>query len=203
MGLLSWCKNRTMLKNRELGVLAYQTAIKMLKEGKINTQTAWEMVLAGLKYSDLSGKGKKDCLNILSDYHQQWRSANPAKQAEIEWRINEFRLCLQDGYSPQKAKELADKLDYDFKLKTDDVFKYLPEAYMLKGIPKEKAETMIRHLTIWGGSLWIDAFQSLINYHRHRYYVMDAPVISDMEYDWLKEQLREVERQTNKRTGRG
>jgi hypothetical protein len=200
---LSWWKNKKIPKQPEFGVLTYQTAVKMLKEGKIDTQTVWGMVSAGLKYSGLSDKGKKDCLNILSDYHEQRRSANPVEQAEIERRVNEFKLCLEDGYSPQEARELANHADYALALKWQNVFKYLPEAYILKGTPKEKAETMIQDLTICGGSLWIEAFQALINYHRHRYYVMDAPVISDMEYDWLKEQLSEVETETNKRTGRG
>ena len=32
-----------------------------------------------------------------------------------------------------------------------------------------------------------------INYHNHRYYVLDAPVISDAEYDRLMEELRRLE----------
>jgi len=193
MGLLSWWKNRKMPKQPEFGILAYQTAIKMLKEGKIDTRTAWEMVLAGLKYSDLSDKGKKDCLNIISEYHQQWRSANSAKQAEIEWRINEVKLCLKDGYSPQEARDLANQADYTLALKWQNVFKYSREAYMAQGMTEEEADSKISQCQLWGGSLWIEVFQTLIDYHKYRYYKLDSPVISDAEYAWLKQQLNEME----------
>lgn len=200
MGLLNWWKNKKRPKQPEFGVLTYQTAVKMLKEGKIDTQAVWKMVSAGLKYSGLSDKGKKDSLNILLDYHQQWHSANPAEKAEIEWHINEFKLCLEDGYSPQEAGELADQADYALALKWQNALKSLPEAYILKGIPEEKAETMIQNLTIWGGSLWIEAFQALIDYHKHRYHELDSPVVSDAEYDWLKQQLNEVKAASDQRT---
>ena len=32
-----------------------------------------------------------------------------------------------------------------------------------------------------------------INFHLHRYHVMDAPIISDAEYDRLMERLKEIE----------
>ena len=34
-----------------------------------------------------------------------------------------------------------------------------------------------------------------LNYHNHRYYVLDDPVISDYEYDRLFQELKELEEQ--------
>ncbi|GAB4324813.1 MAG: NAD-dependent DNA ligase LigA [Dehalococcoidia bacterium] len=39
-----------------------------------------------------------------------------------------------------------------------------------------------------------EELRSLINYHNYRYYVLDAPEISDAEYDELMNELRELER---------
>jgi DNA ligase (NAD+) len=41
----------------------------------------------------------------------------------------------------------------------------------------------------------IDDLRRLIEYHNHRYYVLDDPVISDGEYDALFRRLQEIERQ--------
>ena len=199
MGLLNWWKNRKMPRQPGFAVLIYQTAAKMLEERKIDTQTAWKMISAGLKYSDLSGKEKKDCLNILSDYHQQWQSANPAKKAEIEWRINEFRLCLEDGYKPQEARELADQADYTLALKWQNVFKYLREAYIAQGMTDEEADYRISNCRLLGGSLWIEALQVLIDYHKYHYYELNSPLISDAQYDWLKRELNGVKAATEER----
>jgi len=177
-------------------LLIYQTAIKMLKEVKIDTQTAWEMISAGLKYSGLSEKGKKDCLDILSDYHQQWQNANPAEKAEIEWRINEFRLCLEDGYNPKEARELADQADYILALKRQNVFKYSREAYIAQGMTEEEADYRISNCRLLGGSLWIEVLQALIDYHKYHYYELNSPLISDAEYDWLKQELNGVKAAT-------
>ncbi|MCE7927409.1 MAG: NAD-dependent DNA ligase LigA [Dehalococcoidia bacterium] len=39
-----------------------------------------------------------------------------------------------------------------------------------------------------------EELRSLINYHNHRYYVLDSPEISDAEYDELMSELRDLER---------
>jgi len=39
----------------------------------------------------------------------------------------------------------------------------------------------------------IDDLRSLINYHNHRYYVLDSPEISDDEYDHLMRELKKLE----------
>lgn len=39
----------------------------------------------------------------------------------------------------------------------------------------------------------LDDLKAQINYHNYRYHVMDAPVISDYEYDQLLNELREIE----------
>ena len=39
----------------------------------------------------------------------------------------------------------------------------------------------------------IEKLRSLINYHNHRYYVLDSPEISDEEYDELMQELRKLE----------
>ncbi|MDM8000477.1 MAG: NAD-dependent DNA ligase LigA [Dehalococcoidia bacterium] len=39
----------------------------------------------------------------------------------------------------------------------------------------------------------IERLRSLINYHNHRYYVLDSPEISDAEYDALMRRLQELE----------
>ncbi|MHB8408610.1 MAG: NAD-dependent DNA ligase LigA [Acidiferrobacterales bacterium] len=41
----------------------------------------------------------------------------------------------------------------------------------------------------------VEALRELINEHNYRYYVLDAPVISDAEYDRLLRELQELERQ--------
>jgi DNA ligase (NAD+) len=41
----------------------------------------------------------------------------------------------------------------------------------------------------------IDELQKLINYHNHRYYVLDSPEISDAEYDGLMRELQRLEEQ--------
>jgi DNA ligase (NAD+) len=44
-----------------------------------------------------------------------------------------------------------------------------------------------------GAKRRIEKLRRLINYHNHRYYVMDSPEISDAEYDDLMKELRQVE----------
>ncbi|MBM4463502.1 MAG: NAD-dependent DNA ligase LigA [Chloroflexi bacterium] len=39
----------------------------------------------------------------------------------------------------------------------------------------------------------IDELRALINYHNHRYYVLDSPEISDAEYDQLMQELQRLE----------
>jgi len=39
----------------------------------------------------------------------------------------------------------------------------------------------------------IEKLRALINYHNHRYYVLDSPEISDAEYDGLMHQLVQIE----------
>ena len=39
----------------------------------------------------------------------------------------------------------------------------------------------------------IDALREDIRYHEHRYYVLDDPEISDLEFDKLLEQLKKLE----------
>ena len=39
----------------------------------------------------------------------------------------------------------------------------------------------------------VDELRSLINYHNHRYYVLDSPEISDAEYDQLMQELKRLE----------
>jgi len=39
----------------------------------------------------------------------------------------------------------------------------------------------------------IEKLRTLLNYHNHRYYVLDSPEISDEEYDELMQELRELE----------
>ena len=39
----------------------------------------------------------------------------------------------------------------------------------------------------------IDKLRELINYHNHRYYVLDSPEISDAEYDELMRELQRLE----------
>ena len=39
----------------------------------------------------------------------------------------------------------------------------------------------------------IEKLRTLINYHNHRYYVLDSPEISDEEYDELMQELRQLE----------
>ena len=41
----------------------------------------------------------------------------------------------------------------------------------------------------------IDELRSGINEHNYRYYVLDAPVISDAQYDKLLRELQELEQQ--------
>ena len=42
-------------------------------------------------------------------------------------------------------------------------------------------------------NLRIEELKKEINYHNYRYYVLDAPVISDLEYDRLVIELKEIE----------
>jgi len=44
-----------------------------------------------------------------------------------------------------------------------------------------------------GAKRRIEELRRLVNYHNHRYYVMDSPEISDAEYDDLMKELRQVE----------
>ena len=39
----------------------------------------------------------------------------------------------------------------------------------------------------------IDALREKIRHHEHRYYVLDDPEISDLEFDKLLEQLKKLE----------
>ena len=39
----------------------------------------------------------------------------------------------------------------------------------------------------------INKLRELINYHNHRYYVLDSPEISDAEYDKLMRELKQLE----------
>ena len=39
----------------------------------------------------------------------------------------------------------------------------------------------------------IEALREKIRYHEHRYYVLDDPEISDLEFDKLLEQLKKIE----------
>ena len=39
----------------------------------------------------------------------------------------------------------------------------------------------------------VERLRALINYHNHRYYVLDSPEISDAEYDGLMHQLVQIE----------
>ncbi len=48
-------------------------------------------------------------------------------------------------------------------------------------------------LTQYEARLRSEELRSLINYHNHRYYVLDSPEISDAEYDDLMNELRELE----------
>ena len=41
----------------------------------------------------------------------------------------------------------------------------------------------------------VDELRKEIDYHAHRYYVMDDPEISDSEYDRLMDELTELEEQ--------
>ena len=38
-----------------------------------------------------------------------------------------------------------------------------------------------------------DELKGLINFHNHRYHVLDAPVVSDAEYDRLLNELKQIE----------
>ncbi|NLC63823.1 MAG: NAD-dependent DNA ligase LigA, partial [Thermoanaerobacterales bacterium] len=40
----------------------------------------------------------------------------------------------------------------------------------------------------------IEELKKTINFHNHRYYVLDDPVISDAEYDGLMRELSDLER---------
>jgi len=53
--------------------------------------------------------------------------------------------------------------------------------------------TEVNHLTI--NQLSIDQLRESINYHSHRYYVLDNPEIPDSEYDRLFRQLEVLETQ--------
>ena len=39
----------------------------------------------------------------------------------------------------------------------------------------------------------IDQLRQEINYHNYRYYALDAPVVSDAQYDRLRVELRDLE----------
>ncbi len=39
----------------------------------------------------------------------------------------------------------------------------------------------------------INKLRELLNYHNHRYYVLDSPEISDAEYDKLMRELKQLE----------
>ena len=41
----------------------------------------------------------------------------------------------------------------------------------------------------------IEQLRGDINYHNHRYYVLDSPEISDAEYDELMKELKQLEEQ--------
>jgi len=187
---------------RGLGALTKQAIMKAQRKGSVDKETARKAEQAGLRLSGLSKAEQEEYWKISRAYDEELEKAGLEKRTELEWRMHHWQRFMEDGYNPKEANELADELDYSFKLKMDNVFKYLPEAYMLTGISKEKAESNIQNLTIWGGVLWIEALQTLIDYHNYCYYTLDTPVISDTEYDWLKEQLHEVKIQTEKRTGR-
>ena len=40
----------------------------------------------------------------------------------------------------------------------------------------------------------LEKLREEINYHNHRYYILDSPVISDAEYDRLFKKLQEIEK---------
>jgi len=44
----------------------------------------------------------------------------------------------------------------------------------------------------------IEQLRGEINYHNHRYYVLDSPEISDAEYDELMKELKQLEEQPKK-----
>jgi len=187
---------------RGLGALTKQAIMKAHQKGSVDRETARKAEQVGLRLSGLSKAEEEEYWKISRAYDEEWEKADLEKRAELEWRMHNWQRFMENGYGPKEANELANEIDYSFKLKMDNVFKYLPEAYMLKGISSEKAESTIQNLAIWGGVLWIEAFQTIIDYHKYRYYTLDSPVISDAEYEWLKEQLREAKIQAEERLGR-
>src|SRR5450830_704416 len=50
-------------------------------------------------------------------------------------------------------------------------------------------------LTQYEARLRSEELRSQINYHNHRYYVLDQPEVADAEYDQLMNALRALERQ--------
>jgi len=202
------CRYKQIMAEKEkgmmwgLGALTKQAIIKAQKKSSVDKETARKAEQAGLRLSGLSKAEQEEYWKTSRAYDEEWEKANPEKRTELEWRMHHWQRFMEDGYSPKEANELANELDYSFTLKMDNVFKYLPEAYVFKGISKEKAESIIQNLVIWGGSLWIEAFEIVIDYHKYRYYTLDSPVISDAEYDWLKEQLCEAKIQLEERMER-
>jgi hypothetical protein len=196
------CNYKQLTAEKErLGMRGYPALVKRTVMNKPR-ELRIQFEQAALKYSGLNKEEQKQYWEISSAYDDMWETANPDKRTEILWRMEHWKRYIEDGCRIKEASELANELDYSLKLKMDNVFKYLPEAYIFKGISKEKAESTIQNLTIWGGVLWIEAFQTLIDYHKHRYYNLDSPVISDAEYEWLKEQLHEAKIKAEERTGR-
>jgi hypothetical protein len=196
------CKYKKITAQKEQGMMrGYPVLVKRTVMNKPRELRA-QFEQAALKYSGLTKEEQKQYWEISSTYDNIWEAANPDEKTEILWRMDEWKRYIDDGYSLKEASELADEMDYSFKLKMENLFRHLPEAYMFKGISKEKANSIINNLMILGGTLWIEALETVIDYHKHHYYTLDNPLISDAEYDWLKEQLHGARIQAEKRTGR-
>jgi len=70
----------------------------------------------------------------------------------------------------------------------------------VKGFPGASAPTLPGHYNSWAMAAAskdiqkkIEALREKIRYHEHRYYVLDDPEISDLEFDKLLEQLKKIE----------
>jgi hypothetical protein len=187
---------------RGFGTLLEQAILRAQESGSIDEKTARKTKQAGLRLSGISNAEQEDYRKISKAYDEELKKADSNKRAELKWRTNHFQKFLEDGFNPKEANELAKKLDYSYKLKMDNVFKYLREAYIFAGLSKEKAESKVRDLTFHGRTSWIEAFKILIEYHDYCYFTLDRPVISDTEYNWLKEQMQKVTVQAEKRAGR-
>ena len=106
-----------MLDLRGAAALAKETVYTgILEKGLMfDRETVNAMEQAGLSLSGLKREEKKEYWEISKAYDEEWINTSPEKRREILLRVHQWRMFMEDGYSPKQASELANELDYSSK----------------------------------------------------------------------------------------